>query len=95
MTNEDLTESLRPLVEYIKIEIPIICEQHAQVLANQLVAALPRLFAERPEIFSQALSTAGQIFSRRCPCCGSTNTMSKPLCLFSVVCCKCGHDWMP
>ncbi|WP_339377624.1 hypothetical protein [Calothrix sp. NIES-2100] len=30
-----------------------------------------------------------------CPKCGSFNTMSKPLTLFSLICRTCGHDWLP
>ncbi|BAY77946.1 hypothetical protein NIES25_44160 [Nostoc linckia NIES-25] len=61
MTNTDPAESIRPLVEYIKIQIPCICDQHAEVLANQLVAGLPRLFAEQPEFFSRALCSTPQM----------------------------------
>lgn len=61
MTNEDLTESIRPLVEYIKIQIPCICDPHAEILATQLIAGLPRLFAEQPEIFSRALCSTPQM----------------------------------
>ncbi|WP_138500922.1 hypothetical protein [Nostoc sp. PA-18-2419] len=60
MTNTDPAQSIRPLVEFIKIEIPSICDQHAELVANQLVAGLPHLFAIRPEIFPYALSAAGQ-----------------------------------
>jgi hypothetical protein len=63
MTNTDPAQSIRPLVEYIKLQIPIICDQHAEILANQLIAGLPRLFTEQPELFSRAISTAKADYS--------------------------------
>ncbi|MBD2415872.1 hypothetical protein H6H01_35200 [Nostoc calcicola FACHB-3891] len=61
MTNEDLAESIRPLIEYIKTQIPCICDQHAETLAAQLIAGLPHLFAEQPEAFSRALCLTPQM----------------------------------
>ena len=46
-------------MDYIKTEIPAITsDQHAETLAAQIIAGLPRLFTEKPEIFSSALSMA-------------------------------------
>ncbi|PHK13906.1 hypothetical protein VF12_41160, partial [Nostoc linckia z15] len=44
-----------PLVDYIKTQIPCICDKHAEILAAQLIAGLPDLFREQPETFSRAL----------------------------------------
>ncbi|MEH2031032.1 MAG: hypothetical protein V7K67_15445 [Nostoc sp.] len=63
MTNAELSQSARPLVEYIKIQIPAIDEKHAEILAGQLIFRLPYLFAERPELFSRALSMSGSHWS--------------------------------
>ncbi|MGF1989102.1 MAG: hypothetical protein RMY62_014685 [Nostoc sp. ZfuVER08] len=59
MTNHDPAQSIRPLVEFIKIQIPVICDRHAEILATQMIARLPQIFAERPEVFSRALSMSG------------------------------------
>ncbi|PHK25670.1 hypothetical protein VF12_36745 [Nostoc linckia z15] len=55
MPSEDLSQSIRPLVDYIKTQIPCICDKHAEILAAQLIAGLPDLFREQPETFSRAL----------------------------------------
>ena len=61
MTNNDHPSVLvRPLVEYIKTQLPTITsDQHAEKLAEQIIMALPDLFTEKPEIFSTALVKAG------------------------------------
>ncbi|MEH2246391.1 hypothetical protein [Nostoc sp.] len=46
-------------MNYIKTQIPLICDPHAERLAAQVIAALPQLFTENPEIFSKALLIAG------------------------------------
>lgn len=57
MTNTVLAQSTRMLMDYIKAQIPVITsDQHAETLAAQIIAGLPRLFTEKPEIFSSALS---------------------------------------
>ncbi|WP_375469543.1 hypothetical protein [uncultured Nostoc sp.] len=57
MTNTVLAQSTRLLMDYIKTQIPAITDdQHAETLAAQIIAGLPRLFTEKPEIFSSALS---------------------------------------
>ncbi len=61
MDKEDLAQSIRPLVDYIKIQIPCLCDQHAEILATQVIAGLPRLFAEQPETFSRALCSTPQM----------------------------------
>ena len=59
MTNTVLAQSTRLLSDYIKTQIPAITsDQHAETLAAQIIAGLPRLFAEKPEIFSSALLMA-------------------------------------
>ena len=59
MTTTTLAQSTRLLMDYIKTEIPAITsDQHAETLAAQIIAGLPRLFTEKPEIFSSALSMA-------------------------------------
>ncbi|MEH2467505.1 hypothetical protein [Nostoc sp.] len=59
MTNTALAQSTRMLMDYIKTQIPAITtDQHAETLAAQIIAGLPRLFTEKPEIFSSALSMA-------------------------------------
>lgn len=59
MTNTVLTQSARLLMDYIKTQIPAITsDQHAETLAAQIIAGLPRLFTEKPEIFSSALLMA-------------------------------------
>ncbi|MEH2300000.1 MAG: hypothetical protein V7K88_13490 [Nostoc sp.] len=59
MENTALTQSTRLLSDYIKTQIPAITsDQHAETLAAQIIAGLPRLFTEKPEIFSSALSMA-------------------------------------
>ncbi|MEH1824467.1 MAG: hypothetical protein V7L22_03710 [Nostoc sp.] len=59
MTNTDLAQSTRPLVDYLKTQLPITDDQHAEILAAQLIRGLPHLFAEKPEIFSYSLSMSG------------------------------------
>ena len=60
MTNTTLAQSTRLLSDYIKTQIPAITsDQHAETLAAQIIAGLPRLFAEKPDIFSSALLMAG------------------------------------
>ncbi|MEH2243394.1 hypothetical protein [Nostoc sp.] len=44
---------------YIKTQIPIIEDQHAEILAEKIITVLPDLFTEKPEIFSKALLMAG------------------------------------
>jgi len=61
MPSEDLTQSIRPLVDYIKTQIPCICDNHAEILAAQLIAGLPDLFREQPETFSRALCLTPQM----------------------------------
>ena len=59
MTNNDLAVLVRPLVD-IKTEMPAITSDlHRQRLAEQIIMALPDLFAEKPETFSRALVKAG------------------------------------
>ncbi|MEH2119017.1 hypothetical protein [Nostoc sp.] len=59
MADTALTQSTQLLMDYIKSQIPAITsDQHAETLAAQIIAGLPRLFAESPEIFSIALSMA-------------------------------------
>ncbi|MEH2310745.1 MAG: hypothetical protein V7K35_04790 [Nostoc sp.] len=59
MADTALTQSTQLLMDYIKIQIPAITsDQHAETLAAQIIAGLPRLFTEKPEIFSSALSMA-------------------------------------
>ncbi|MEH2422487.1 MAG: hypothetical protein V7K48_16695 [Nostoc sp.] len=58
--NDDLVIAVRPLVEFIKTQIPVITsDQHAQRLAEMIIMALPDLFTQKPEIFSAALLIAG------------------------------------
>lgn len=59
MTNTTLAQSTRLLSDYLKTQIPAITSnQHAETLAAQIIAGLPRLFTEKPEVFSSALSMA-------------------------------------
>ncbi|MEH2400197.1 hypothetical protein [Nostoc sp.] len=56
MTNTALAQSTRKLMDYIKTQIPAIkSDQHAEILAAQIIAGLPQLLAENPKIFSSAL----------------------------------------
>ncbi|MBD2519950.1 hypothetical protein H6G93_34415 [Nostoc sp. FACHB-973] len=63
MTNPDLAQSIRPLVEYIKTQIPCITDRDAEILAAQIITRLPYIFTERPEVFSRALSMSGSHWS--------------------------------
>lgn len=54
--SQDFTQAAQPLIDHIQKQIPCT-RPHAELLAAKMLTALPIVFSQKPEFFTEALAS--------------------------------------